>query len=90
MEAARTARQNRDSVAFRTNMEKARQVMQSGQSIRTQETAEIRNVLTAEQRVKFDARQQKMAERRAQAEKNGGKGWGKRGGRRGAPAGPRA
>jgi Spy/CpxP family protein refolding chaperone len=90
MEAARTARQNRDSVAFRTNMEKARQVMQSGQSIRTQETAEIRNILTAEQRVKFDARQKEMADRRAQAEKNGGKGWGKHGGRRGAPTGPRA
>src|SRR5215210_896796 len=54
MEAARTARQNRDSVAFRTNMEKARQVMQGGANIRAQETAEIRNVLTAEQRVKFD------------------------------------
>lgn len=90
MDAARTARQNRDSVAFRTNMEKARQVMQSGQSIHTQELAEIRNVLTAEQRVKFDARQKEMAERRAQGGKDGRKGWGKRGGRHGAPAGPRA
>src|SRR3954471_16524222 len=76
MDAARTARQNRDSVAVRTNMEKARQVMQSGQSIRTQETAEIRNVLTAEQRVKFDAKQKEFAERRA---KGGRKGWDKKG-----------
>ena len=90
MDAARTARQNRDSVAFRTNMEKARQVMQSGQSIRTQESAEIRNILTAEQRVKFDAHQKEMADRRAKGEANGGKGWGKRGGRRGGPDAPRA
>ena len=89
MDAARTARQNRDSVAFRTNMEKARQVMQSGQSFRTQETAEIRNVLTAEQRVKFDARQKEMADRRAKDGDKAGKGWGKRE-RRGAPAGPRS
>jgi Spy/CpxP family protein refolding chaperone len=90
MDAARTARQNHDSVGVRTNMEKARQVMQSGQSIRTQETAEIRNILTAEQRVKFDARQKAMADRRAQAGKDGGKGWRKRGAGTGAPAGPRA
>jgi Spy/CpxP family protein refolding chaperone len=90
MDAARTARQNRDSVAFRTNIEKAHQVMLGGQSIRTQESAEIRNILTAEQRVKFDARQKEMADRRAQAGKDGGKGWGKRGGKRAAPAGPRA
>ena len=32
MEAARAARQKGDSAAFRTNMEQARQVMQSGQS----------------------------------------------------------
>src|SRR4051812_16450594 len=53
MDAARTARQNRDSVAFKTNMEKARQVMQGGQSFHTQEKAEIRAILTPEQRVKF-------------------------------------
>src|SRR3954464_15906746 len=40
MEAARTARQKGDSVAFRSNMEKARQVMESGKSIHTQEMAE--------------------------------------------------
>ena len=42
MEAARAARQKGDTVAFRTNMEKARQV---GQSVRTQEMAEIRDYL---------------------------------------------
>jgi periplasmic protein CpxP/Spy len=78
-EAARTARQKGDSVAFRTNMEKARQVMQSGQSFRTQEQAEIRAILTPDQQAKFDAHQKAAAERRA---KGGEKGWGKR---RGAP-----
>jgi len=85
MEAARAARQKGDTVAFRTNMEKARQVMQGGQSIRTQETAEIRNVLTAEQRVKFDARQKEMADRRA---KGGHKGWDKKGWDKKAPGAP--
>ena len=72
MEAARAARQKGDTVAFRSNMEKARQ---AGQAVRTQEMAEIRNVLTAEQRTKFDARQKEMAERGG---KRGHKGWGKK------------
>jgi Spy/CpxP family protein refolding chaperone len=76
MEAARAARQKGDTVAARTNMEKARQVMQGGQSFRTQQTAEIRNVLTPEQQTKFDAQQKKFAERGA---KGGHKGWGKKG-----------
>jgi len=76
MDAARTARQNRDSVAFRTNMEKARQVMQSGQSFRTQEKAEIRAILTPAQQAKFDAHEKAVAERRA---KGGEKGWGRKG-----------
>jgi Spy/CpxP family protein refolding chaperone len=80
-EAARTARQKGDSVAFRTNMEKARQVMQSGQSFQTQEQAEIRAILTPDQQAKFDAHQKAAAERRA---KGGEKGWGKR--RGAAPA----
>jgi Spy/CpxP family protein refolding chaperone len=85
MEAARAARQKGDSAAFRTNMEQARQVMLSGQSIRTQEQAEFRAILTPDQQAKFDARQKAAAERRA---KGGEKGWGeKRGGnkRRAAP-----
>jgi len=72
-EAARAARQNWDSVAFRTNTERARQVLAGGQTIRTQETAEIRNVLTAEQRTKFDARQKEMSERRAKMKSEGGR-----------------
>ena len=72
-EAARTARQNWDSVAFRTNTERARQVLASGQTIRNQEMAEIRNVLTAEQRTKFDARQKEMGERRAKMKSERGR-----------------
>jgi len=76
MEAARTARQKGDTVAFRSNMEKARQVMQGGQSFRTQEQAEIRAILTPDQQAKFDARAKAMADRRA---KGGKGGWGKKG-----------
>ncbi len=76
MEAARAARQKGDSAAFKSNMEKAQQVMQSGQSFRTQEQAEIRAILTPEQQAKFDAHQKAAAEHRA----NGGKkGWGRKG-----------
>jgi Spy/CpxP family protein refolding chaperone len=80
MEAARAARQKGDTAAFRSNMAQARQVMQSGQSIRTQEQAEIRAILTPDQQAKFDARQKAAAERRS---KGGEKGWGHK--RRGAP-----
>src|SRR3954470_17649604 len=74
LDAAKAARQKGDTAAFRSNMEKARQVTQNA-SFRAQETAEIRAVLTADQQVKFDARQKAMADRRA----NGGKhGWGKK------------
>ena len=69
VDAARAARQKGDTAAFRRNMEKARQV---GQAVRAQETAEIRNVLTPEQRTKFDAQQ---AQRGAMG---GHKGWGKK------------
>ena len=75
MDAARAARQKGDTATARSNMEKARQVMQGGQSIRTQENAEIRAILTPDQQAKWDARQKKMAER----EKGGHKGWGKKG-----------
>src|SRR6266513_1288378 len=78
IDAARAARQKGDTVAFRSNMDKARQV---GESTRTQETTEIRNVLTPDQRTKFDARQKERADRRA---KGGRKGWDKKG--PGAPA----
>ena len=75
MEAARAARQKGDTAAFRSNIEKARQVMQGGQSIRTQEMAEIRNILTPAQQAKFDAQQKAFAERA----KNGKRGWGRKG-----------
>lgn len=76
MEAARAARQRGDTAAFRSNMEQARQVMQSGQSFRTQERSEIRAILTPDQQAKFDARQKAAEERRALG---GKKGWGRRG-----------
>lgn len=76
MDAARAARQKGDTAAFRSNMQKARQVMQGGQSIHTQEMAEIRGILTPDQRAKLDARQKAMSERRG---KDGRKGLGKKG-----------
>ncbi len=75
MEAARAARQKGDTAAARSNMLKAHQVMQGGQSTRTQEMAEVRAILTPDQQAKFDARQKSMAERG----KGGHKGWGKKG-----------
>jgi Spy/CpxP family protein refolding chaperone len=80
MDAARTARQKGDSATARTNMEKARQIMQGGQSYRTQEQAEIRAILTPDQQAKWDAHQKTAAEHRGK----GGKGWGRKGS--GAPA----
>jgi Spy/CpxP family protein refolding chaperone len=71
MEAAKAARQKGDTVAFRSNMEKARQLSQNA-SFRTQEQAEIRAILTPEQQAKFDAH----AKDRAQG---GHKGWGHKG-----------
>lgn len=73
MEAARAARQKGDTAAARSNMLKVRQVMQGGQSYRTQENAEIRAVLTPDQQAKWDARQKAAAEHRGKA---GKKGWG--------------
>jgi periplasmic protein CpxP/Spy len=71
MDAARAARQKGDSAAFRTNMEKAHQVMQAA-SFKTQERAEIRAILTPDQQAKFDAHEKDRA--------NGGlKGWGHKG-----------
>jgi Spy/CpxP family protein refolding chaperone len=75
MDAARAAHQKGDTAAARSNMEKAHQVMQGGQSFRTQENAEIRAILTPDQQAKFDARQKNMAERG----KGAPKGWFKKG-----------
>ena len=71
IDAARAARQKGDTAAFRSNMLQARNV---SQSLRTQETNEIRNVLTPDQRTKFDARQKERAERAGKWGKKGGKG----------------
>ena len=75
LDAARAARQKGDTAAFRTNIEKAHQVMQGGQSIRAQEKAEIRAVLTPDQQAKFDAREKSKGEHG----KGEHKGWGKKG-----------
>jgi Spy/CpxP family protein refolding chaperone len=75
MEAARAARQKGDTAAARTNMEKARQIMQGGQSYRTQEQAEIRAILTPDQQAKWDAREKAAADHRGK----GGKAWGHKG-----------
>ena len=80
-DAARAARQKGDTAAFRTNMEKVRQLSQ-GATFRAQEQAEIRAVLTAEQRAKYDARQKEMADR-------GFKGGHRHGGKKG-PSAPQA
>ena len=72
IDAARAARQKGDTAAFRSNMLQARNV---SQSLRTQEMNEIRNVLTPDQRAKFDARQKERADRAGKWGKKGGKGW---------------
>ncbi len=73
LDAARTARQTWDSAGFRTNTERARQVMAGNATLRTQEQAEIRAILTAEQRTKFDAHIRQMSERRAKWKSEGGR-----------------
>lgn len=73
-DAARAARQKGDTAGFRSNIEKAHQLMQ-GASFRAQEKAEIRAVLTPDQQAKFDAREKGKAER---GEKGEHKGWGKK------------
>jgi Spy/CpxP family protein refolding chaperone len=77
IDAARAARQKGDTAAFRSNMEKARQV---STSVRTLEMNEIRAVLTPEQRTKFDAA---AAQRKEKFANRGGKGRHGRGGRPG-------
>ena len=75
MDAARAARQKGDTAAFRANRQKAFEIMKGGESFRTQEKAEIRAVLTADQRAKLDAREKARGDRRG---KGGHKGWGKK------------
>jgi periplasmic protein CpxP/Spy len=73
MDAARAARQKGDTAAARSNMLKARQVMQGGQTYRNQENSEIRAILTPDQQAKWDAHQKAAAEHRGKGGKNG---WG--------------
>jgi Spy/CpxP family protein refolding chaperone len=72
MDAARAARQKGDTATARSNMLKARQVMDGGKSIHTQEQADIRAILTPEQQAKFDAHSKAAADRRSEG---GKKGW---------------
>ena len=66
MEAARAARQRGDTAAARAAMTRARSFGTQVAALRQQEQAEVRAVLTAEQRTRLDARQAQMRERRAQ------------------------
>lgn len=61
IDAARAARQKGDTAAFRSNIQRAREL---AQPLRTQEMNEIRAVLTADQRAKLDARVKEGAGRR--------------------------
>ncbi len=63
-DAARALRQKGDSAGARAAFQRLRTDMQARiQPIHQQQQAEIRNLLTAEQRTKFDAAQQRMKER---------------------------
>ncbi len=75
MEAARAARQKGDTAAFRSNMEKARQ-LSSG--VRQQEMNEVRGVLTPAQRAQADSL---MAQRKQNGGKRGFRPGAMRGGR---------
>ena len=71
-DAARALRQKGDTAGARAAFTKLRTDMQTRiQPIHQQQQAEIRNLLTAEQRTKFDAAQQKMKERMQNRDKDG-------------------
>lgn len=73
-EAARALRQKGDTAGARAAMQRLRTDIQAKiQPLRQQELAEVRNILTAEQRVKFDAAQARMKERMQNREKDGGR-----------------
>ena len=73
VEAARAARQAGDTAAARAAMARARGQGTAVAALRQQEHAEIRAVLTADQRARLDARQAQMQERRAQRDSARGK-----------------
>jgi len=71
-DAARALRQKGDSAGARAAFQRLRTSMQQQiQPIQQQEQAEIRNVLTAEQRTKFDAAQERRKQRLENGSKNG-------------------
>ena len=71
-DAARALRQKGDTAGARAAFQRLRTDMQARlQPIHQQQQTEIRNLLTAEQRTKFDAAQQRMKERMQNHEKNG-------------------
>ena len=71
-DAARALRQKGDTAGARAAMQRLRTDMQARiQPIHQQQQAEIRNLLTAEQRTKFDAAQQRMKERMQNRQKDG-------------------
>ena len=71
MEAARAARQKGDTLEARRQFEAGRAVMQKGEAIRTQEVAEVRSILTADQQKTLDANIAQMKERRANGDDRG-------------------
>lgn len=73
VEAARAARQAGDTAAARAAMARARGQGTAVAALRQQEQAEIRAVLTEDQRAKLDARQAQMRERSAQRDSLRGK-----------------
>ena len=75
MEEARALRQKGDTAAARAKMQQVRAAFEKD---RAQQTAAIRNILTAEQRTKFDANVAEAKQRQAQR----GEGRGQRGQRR--------
>ena len=69
---ARALRQKGDTAAARAAFQKTRADIQLRmQTIRQQEQADIRNILTAEQRTKWDAAQAAMKKRMDERQKNG-------------------
>jgi Spy/CpxP family protein refolding chaperone len=71
-DAARALRQKGDTAGARAAFQRLRTDMQARiQPIHQQEQAEIRNILTAEQRTKFDAAQQRRKEQIENRSKNG-------------------
>jgi len=84
--AAQTARLNGDTATARSNLQRAREIMQGTASLRQQEKTEVQSVLTAEQRTKLEADRKEFQNQRGARGGRGG-GHGRRGGRRGGRAG---